>query len=269
MANNLQLGSIQSINLGNVPTLSITGATGSSSPGLFANITAQSASALDDFLGTSYEPHVKKYQVFEIEHDLLALSVAWHRLRKEHMNGGAYTPVSKLLDSQLIKHLSGNDISQAQMIRDYYSKKIMVIKLKGIPMSRYKQDLSTFIHSEGKIFKEDICPLAYRLPEFYEYDTQVDELYATYNREIKSNTSNEKTLKLVKTLTLGKKYAKRKEYWFTDEYENLHRLSFLHDNPLLSLLDLCAGKELTIGGKWRKMNKDDREFFINDKPIFG
>lgn len=262
---NLQLGSIQPLNLNNLSSINITGATGSSSAGLFANVTAQTAA---DFLG-SLEPHVKKYQVFEIENDLLALSVAWYRLRKEHSNGGTYTPVSKLLDSQLIKHLSGQDIAQAQVIRDYYSKKIMVNKLKGIPMSRYKQDLNTFIHSEGKIFKEDICPLAYRLPEFYEYDTQVDELYVTHNREIKTPAEPTKNLTLVKSISVGKKYAKRKEYWFSDEHNNLHRLSFTHDNPLLTLLDMYSKNELTISGRWRKTNKDDREFFINDKPVFS
>lgn len=262
---NLQIGSIQPLNLNNIPTISLTGATGSSSAGLFANITAQSAA---DFLG-NYEPHVKKYQVFEIDNDLLALSVAWFRLRKEHSNGGSYTPVSKLLDSELIKHLSGEDIAQAQVIRDYYSKKIMVMKLKGTQMSRYKQDLSTFIHSDGKIFKEDMCPLVYRLPEFYEYDTQVDELYSTHNREIKTTAEPTKKLTLVKSLTVGRKYNKRKEYWYSDEHNNLHRLSFSHDNPLLTLLDLYSTNELTISGRWRKTNKDDREYFINDKPIFG
>lgn len=262
---NLQIGSIQPLNLNNIPTISLTGATGSSSTGLFANITAQSAA---DFLG-SYDPHVKKYQVFEIENDLLALSVTWHRLRKEHANGGSYIPVSKLLDAELIKHLSGQDIQQAQVIRDYYSKKIMVMKLKGTQMSRYKQDLSTFIHSDGKIFKEDMCPLVYRLPEFHEYDIQIDELYSTYNREIKTPAEPIKNLTLVKSLVVGRKYAKRKEYWLSDEHSNLHRLSFSHDNPLLTLLDLYSKNELKISGRWRKTSKDDREFFINDKPNFG
>lgn len=246
-------------------TISITGAQGSSSTP-WQNITT--SISLDD-LEYQVGSHVKKYQVFEIEHDLLALSVTWYRLRKEHMNGGAYTPVSKLLDAELIKHLSGQDIAHAQLIRDYYSKKIMVLKLKGVPLSRYKQDLNSFIHSEGKIFKEDMCPLVYRLPEFYDYDTQVDQLYETYNRQTKPNPSTSKRLNLVKTLVVGKKYSKRKEYWFVDDYENLHRLSFSHDNPLLPLLDMCASKELNIAGKWRKTSKDDREFFINDKPTFG
>jgi len=262
-------GAIPSITIGaagsGLSSNVVLGQSGTSSPGLFANITALNAV---DF-NMSHEPHVKKYQVYEIENDLLALSVAWFRLRKQHANGGTYTPISKLLDSELLKHVSGEDIAQAQVIRDYYSKKIMVMKLKGTQLSRYKQDLSTFVHSDGKIFKEDMCPLVYRLPEFHEYDTQLDELYGTYNREITIKAEHSKNLKLVKSLTVGRKYNKRKEYWFSDEHSNLHRLSFTHDNPLLSLLDLYTKNELTISGRWRKTNKDDREFFINDKPVFS
>jgi hypothetical protein len=273
------LANYQTVNLGSVPTISITGAGGAgSNAGLFSNVTlgqsigigavgAQSSS--DDFFTNLSGSHVKKYQVYEIENDLLALSVTWHRLRKNHMNGGQYVPIDKLIDSTLIKHLSGEDMARAQEIHDYYSKKIMVMKLKGSGLSRYKEDLNTFVHSNGKIFKEDMCPLAYRLPEFYEYDVELDTLFGKYNRTVRLASEPERTLKLVKSLYVGKKYSKRKEYWFSDEYDNLHKLTFTHDNPLLTLLDYYAQNEIKIAGKWRRTSKDDREYFINDKPIFG
>lgn len=267
MANSF--GAIPSITIGaagsGLNSNVVLGQSGTSSPGLFANITALNAV---DF-NMLHEPHVKKYQVFEIENDLLALSVTWHRLRKEHANGGPYVPIDKLLNSALIKHLSGEDMARAQEIRDYYSKKIMVMKLKGTGMSRYKQDLNTFIHSDGKIFKEDMCPLAYRLPEFYEYDVELDSMFGEYNRTVNTASAPTKNLKLVKSLCVGKKYSKRKEYWFSDEYDNLYRLTFAHDNPLLALLDLYTQAEIKITGKWRRTSKDDREYFINDKPVFG
>lgn len=259
MANNLSKNALIG---GSVPF----NVSGTNSTGLYA----QNITSIDDFLGNQrYEPHVKTYQVFEIEDDLLALSAAWYRIRQAQLNGADYIPISKLLDSTLKSKLLGEDIEQAAKIRDYYSKKIMVQKLKGIPQSRFKEDLNSLIHSSGKIFKEDICPLAYRLPEFYVYDTDLDELFVDHNREVKSVTEPVKNVTLVKSMYVGKKYTKRKEYWFSDDDKNLHRLTFAHDNPLLPLLDFTAKKPMRISGAWRKFSKDDREFFINDKPKFG
>ena len=77
-----------------------------------------------------------------------------------------------------------DDRTRATEIRNYYSKKIMMMLLKQRQLSVYREDLRTFINTNGQIFKKDMMPLVYKLPEFYDYDNLVDELFADLNKKI-------------------------------------------------------------------------------------
>lgn len=208
--------------------------------------------------------NVNKYEVYEISKDLLALSVCWARYRKVRNEPGLHPNITKLLDSELFRLVSEDDIAQANVIRDYYSKKIMVWKLKNINLSSFRQDLNSFIHSNGQTFKESMLPLAYRLPEFYEYDVEFETMAFDYNKEVKSydsRASNEtKQLKFVKKLTVNKKYTKSKEYWFTDTHNNLVNFSLASNNLLLPLLDNVVTKgNVIINAKYKKSYRDGNE----------
>ncbi len=231
-------------------------------------LNTNSVITLDEFLDNN--THVKKYQVYEIDEDLLALSTAWKRLRDEYKNGSPYTPIEKLLDKNLFKHVKDVDHEQAKNIRDYYSKKIMLWKLKGQNLTKFRDDMNTFIHSNGKIFKEDICPLVYRLPEFYEYDFGFDELANHHNKIISDKQKGKvtKNLSLQKTFNVGRKYSKRKEYWFSDEQDNLISISFTSDNPLISLLDLHTQKPITLSGNISYKSRDNVEYGVIEKYSF-
>ena len=221
-------------------------------------------------LELSTDPHVRKYQVLEIDEDLLALSSAWKRLRDIHKNGGTYSGIYKLTDKDLFDKVKEEDHEKAKEIRDYYSKKIMMWKLKGQILSKFRADMNTFIHTDGKIFKEDICPLVYRLPEFYEYDIVFDKLANEHNKIINQTAQIKvtKNLKLRQTFLIDKRHTKRKEYWFTDENDNLVTLSFTHDNPLLPLLDKSTVNPITIFGKFTKRFRDNVEYYVADKYSF-
>jgi len=251
-------------------TISITGAQGSTA-NPWQNLTT--SISLDD-LDWGNNPHVKKYQVLEIDEDLLALSCAWQRIREVNKKNDAtqYVSVAKLTDTALFKRLTQQDHDKAALIRDYYSKKIMMWKLKEQKLSKFREDMNTFIHTDGKIFREDMMPLAYRLPEFYDYDTEFDLLTATYNKKVSQdarNDRNDKELKLVKTFVVGKKYSKRKEYWFIDENKDLVTMSFLHDNPLLSLMDYHSTGTFKINGMFTKKYRDNCEYLEANKFKFA
>jgi len=216
--------------------------------------------------------NVKKYEVYEISQDLLALSVCWSRYRKVKDEHGLRPTITKLLDSDLFRLVSEDDITQANIIRDYYSKKIMVWKLKNIKLTPFREDLNTFVHSDGKTFKESMMPLAYRLPEFYEYDIEFEKMSFEYNKEVKRQDtmlqSDKKKLKFVKQLAVNKKHFKCKEYWFTDNYNNLVSLSFEINNPLLSLFDMTIDNtDITIIGTYRKKSRDGSEYLKVDNKF--
>ena len=216
--------------------------------------------------------NVKKYEVYETSQDLLALSVCWSRYRKVKDEHNLRPVITRLLDSELFRLVSEDDITQANAIRDYYSKKIMVWKLKNIKLTQFREDMNTFIHSDGKTFKENMMPLAYRLPEFYEYDIEFEKMSFEYNKEVKRQDtmlqSDKKKLKFVKQLVVNKKHFKCKEYWFTDNYNNLVSLNFETNNPLLSLFDITVNNtDITIIGTYRKKTRDGSEYLKVDNKF--
>lgn len=219
------------------------------------------------------DSHVKKYQVFEIDEDLLALSCTWQRLRSPEYKEthDSYVPVSKLTDNTLFKHIKQEDRDKAAQVRDYYSKKIMLWKLKGENLSRFREDMNSFIHTDGKIFREEMMPLAYRLPEFYDYDSDFDILSNEYNKKVTQSSDTitcVKRLKLAKTFVVGKRHSKRKEYWFGDENNDLVAMYLSLDNPLISLLDLYAQNPIQVSAMYFKKYRDNNEYLMANKFKF-
>ena len=240
------------------PTISIgalgTGSTGYSAQGVnLGNFEFQ------------FNDDVQKYEVYEISKDLLALSVCWARYRKSRDIPGPQPTITKLLDSELFRLVTEDDIAHANIIRDYYSKKIMVLKLKNVGFTAFREDLNTFIHNDGKMFKENMLPLAYRLPEFYKYDVEFEKMSFEYNKEVKRNDDPHvvtvKQLKFIKKLSVNNKRNKHQEYWFSDIYNNLVNINIENSNPLLSLLDMIVDKnDIKIQGNFRKCSRDGSEF---------
>lgn len=218
-------------------------------------------------------PNVRRYEVIEITEDLLVLSIAWQRLRTLAKQDGAnYVNITSLTDATLFNYVTSEDQQKASKIRDYYSKKIMMWTLKGMKLSKFREDMNQFIHSDGKVFKETMAPLVYRLPEFYDYDIEFDSLFTECNKEIKQEprvVRIDKTLSLRKTFVVGKKYNKRKEYWFSDSDKNLVTFSVTNDNPLIPLLDNHIKTPIKMYAAYSKRTRDGVEYLMADKYNFG
>lgn len=236
-----------------------------------------SASGSIDFdwnhLTNGLNSNVKKYEVYEISQDLLALSVCWARYRKVKDEHNLRPVITKLLDSDLFRLVSEDDITQANVIRDYYSKKIMVWKLKNIKLTPFREDMNTFIHGDGKMFKETMLPLVYRLPEFYEYDVEFEKMSFEYNKEVKRQesqfVSEKKQLKFVKQLSVNTRRYKRKEYWFSDTHNNLVTFNIESNNPLISMLDMTLkNHDIYIDGRYKKSMRDGNEYLKIEKFSF-
>jgi hypothetical protein len=222
----------------------------------------------------AFNEDVKKYEVYEISQDLLALSVCWARYRKTRNDSGPQPTITKLLDSELFRLVTEEDIAQANIIRDHYSKRIMMWKLKNIKLTPFREDMNTFIHSNGKTFKESMIPLVYRLPEFYEYDVEFEKMSFDYNKEVKRHddslfVSERKQLKFVKQLSVNNRRVKRKEYWFSDSFNNLVTFSIEPSNPLISMLDMTLkNNEVNVVGKYKKISRDGNEYLKVDRFSF-
>jgi hypothetical protein len=181
--------------------------------------------------------------VFETSEDILALSVTWHRLRPliSHGISNIMNPSdrpTKLTDSILFKEIIQEDRDKANVIRDYYSKKLMMINLRGQRISNYRKDLSTFIHGDCKIVKEEMMPLIYRLPEFHEYDIGTDEMFRGLDTRFEDSRIASETIKTLSPVTkfvVKRKSGKYNEYWLRDEQNRPCRIEIDSSNQLLHL----------------------------------
>lgn len=222
-------GSHNTITLGNVQPLTAMNMSQIGSSILF-----------DQFSNTQ---HVKKYEVFETTEDILALSVTWHRLRPliSHGISNIVNPSNrptKLTDAVLFKEMIQEDRDKANVIRDYYSKKLMMINLRGQRISNYRKDLSAFIHGDCKVVKEEMMPLIYRLPEFYDYDISTDEMFRGLDTRFEDSRIASETIKTVSPVNkfvVKRKSGKYNEYWLRDEQNRPCRIEIDSSNQLMHL----------------------------------
>ena len=263
--NNITLGNFGAVGSSN--TITLGGLSGTGAAGQNINLSDFTFDWTDD-------SHVKKYQVYEIEEDLLALSTTWQRLRNERKTNPnmPHPSITRLIDKDLFRYVTDSDRERASTIRDYYSKKIMVWRLKNERFTAYRNDMNEFIHSDGNKFREEMCPLVYRLPEFYDYDSAFEAITREHNIKVKqplTHFSGKKTLSLVKTFNVGKKYSKRKEYWFSDENNDLISMSIEQNNVLIPLLDLYVEQTFTLNAVYSKKIRDEKEYLVANKFKFA
>ena len=234
-------------------------------------ITGSSVS-MDEWETFSNTPYAKKYEVFETTEDILALSVTWHRLRPliSHNINNIVNPndrPTKLTDSVLFKEIIQEDRDKAERIRDYYSKKLMVIILREQRISKFRKDLSTFVHGNSKIVKEEMMPLIYRLPEFYEYDIGFDEMIRDLNTrfEFPNQTdawSGTKILKPVKKFVVKLRTNKFSEYWLKDDDNKLCKIEIPIENKLNHLWEHFFEQEsVPLEGLYKHMERDGINYF--------
>ena len=248
---------------------------------LLPNNTTISLTSAGNVIGSSplnifedeIQHHVKRYEVFEIEEDLLLLSIVWQRMRKERDNNqqGQIAMPSTVTDKILFRNITPEDRTRTETIRDYYHKKFMMWALNDIRLTSFREDLKKLIQSDGKVFKENIRPLAYRIPEFYDYDVMFDEMFIEHNTQVKQDrqkATSTKTFKLVKTMVRKRRHSTVKEFWFSDENDNLNLMAVSKDNPLLKLMEYHSQNTFKIQGLFEKKIRDNREYCIVEKYSF-
>jgi len=221
----------------------------------------------DQFSNTE---HVKKYEVIETTEDVLALSVTWHRLRSliSHNINNIVDPnnrPSNLTDTILFNEMIQEDRDRANVIRDYFSKKIMMITLRGQNLSGFRKELNSFIHGDCKVFKEELLPLIYRLPEFYDNDIQHDEMFRDFNKQFEDDLKQwrgTKTLKPVRKFFINLKTKKFLEYWLKDDLNRGYRIEIPFENKLNHLWEHFFEQEsIPILGSYMHREHDGINYY--------
>lgn len=227
------------------------------------NLTFQSTQDMfNGYLSVIDNPNIKKYQMIESNEDLLILSCVWYRLRDNKPYG---VGIHNLFDTTLFSNIQDVDRLLAASIRDYYSKKIMMMKLQGSPLTKFREDLNKFIHGDGRHFEEKICGLVYKLPEFYAYDTKFDLIVQECDKTVNEFNfrDNYKThyLEHIGTLYPSHKRYKAIEYWFKNENNQLVRTSFEPRNPLLKVWEHIIKDGVKLKALYYSKNRDNIGYF--------
>jgi hypothetical protein len=232
-----------------------------------SNVTSASFNFND--LSTNFNPLVKKYEIVETTEDIVALAVTAQRVFKtDHIH-------YKLLDADLFKKVTSDDRMKATSIKEYYSKKVMMHKLKSErKLSSFREDMNKLIHTDGTTFKESMIGVAYWLPEFYEYDLKLDLIKTNYdiNQDFDklNKQGNPGTLRLsvdlqpVECLQRRTKRTKNHEYWFKDTKRNAGVVIKIEDkNQLKHVWDYVFNneKQVTISGQYTRQTLDNFEYF--------
>lgn len=101
--------------------------------------------------------------------DPLALSCCRYRKMKDKESKASLYTVDQY------SHITADDYEQANSIRSYYRGRLTEIVLKGSQLSKFRQDLAQFV-SEQLVDYRSFEGMIYRLPEFYDYDQQLDRV---------------------------------------------------------------------------------------------
>ena len=212
---------------------------------------------------------LRKYEVYESTENLLALSVASHRLMRDSKI------YYKVTDREIFNKVNPEDRIMADQIKDYYSKKVMMWKLKGNgQLSRFREDMNKLIHSDMLTFKENMIGIAYWLPYFYHYDIDMDivksQLTTNQNFEQMNKDGKPGVLRLteelipLKRLERKSKRTKSFEYWFKNaEYDAGVVIHLEEKNQLQHLWDTIFNKKepLKIEGYYTRRHRDDFEYY--------
>jgi hypothetical protein len=185
---------------------------------------------------------IRTHKVLEVDGDFLVLSCAQQRLVKQNQ----ILPYTKFYSSQVISKVIEADYIKALNIRDYYSKQMMLWKIKDCKLSKFREELNIYIHGAKNSIKESFVGMVCRLPEMYDYDLEFDELKPYANTTKTRYVSKNFELKFKKKLLWKQKNSARMEYYFVDHLDNLWCLPFDHTNQLLQVFDRILVDKISI-----------------------
>ena len=206
---------------------------------------------------------LNKKEIYESTEDVLNLACAWHRL-KTQPEGYASLSKTSLLTKTLYSNVTDIDRLNAYNIRQYYSKKIMMWRLKNEFLTRYREDLNQFIHSDGVSFAKDFIGMAFTLPKFYEYDRQLDTIFQF---QFNNNLEKLKGKQIKKLAFIDRTKREKKalravyEYWFADEENHIVCVPINVENSLRSLWENFLDKPINLEGSFYIKHRDDYVFY--------
>lgn len=201
----------------------------------------------------------------KFDEDPLLISCTLYRLIKEKPNSMHRCWSIEAHAKEIAKQITSEDRAFSSTISKYYRDKLLVSRLKSIPLSEFRTDLYTYLTERPTRISEKFIGMIYKLPYFYEYDVGVTSIFGLDHTECSqgSHFTDTKTLSFISKLDAHKKHKKEYEYWFNDDAGVRYMVPVAKNNCLLKLWENTIDTEqVNINGKFEQKYKDDRSYYV-------
>lgn len=201
------------------------------------------------------------YQETPIKFDVnpLVLSVRLKKIRDENP-----TQWFRLEDPEVKSRLMGEDFSEAEVIKEYYSKKMMWINLRDSRLSDYRNNLVQFLSQVKSTLSKKEVGMVVSLPYFYQEDQVLDSIVKNYRvsncPNVKPNlTKFTRELVYIHQTTRWVNKKKFVFYWFADDNQFVYNIQLEDGNTLKRFFeDIVLTKSSTVFDTY--INKVDYPF---------
>lgn len=209
-------------------------------------------------------PEIHNTAVIKTSEDPLVLSCTLNRLYQLKKYAFDFT------SSDLPTQITNEDRELADKIRNHYRSKLVVAKIRGTTMSKFRTDVALFLSSDCKLFDNTYAfpsrfsGLIFRLPHFYKNDLILYDIFGSEYFEIKESDLalvGDRKLKFIQKIDTGIKTKPFVEYWFSDKNDNRVYLEIDKNNPLIPLFEGLLDKEISIVAAFKAGHRDNLNFF--------
>lgn len=171
--------------------------------------------------------------------DPILLSVVLERVNKQ----GNFTSIQ---DDRLSNFVTDIDVEYANSIRKYFLNKVLEWKLKGVPLTRFREDLVKVLANNSNDSYVELIPIIRSLPKMFEYDKEFMPMLALPQNKANNGSIKKEVFKLT-FLTRINDLKHMIEYWFTDE-ERIYCFRKDSRDPLLVLWEnyLSLNKDISV-----------------------
>lgn len=209
----------------------------------------------------------KKHANVTSEYHLLVIACGAYRLANQE------NPLIYSIEAFPTKKIQPVDFELADQVKDYYSKKLTWLKIKGKTLTKFRKDLSTFLYTSfddetGRYTTPDYYSgMAYRLPYFYVYDTELDKIFSDKIPYDFLPFVGSKVLHFIKRLPRHSQRTAFFDYFFVDEHNFKYCISLMKDNPCISLYENIVNKyPIVVTGKFKPV-KQDHNYYSLEKYV--
>jgi hypothetical protein len=202
----------------------------------------------------------------DVGYDLLAVSAyLFRRYRNDPANR-----FSNLIQVKC-PEVEEQDRQRADDIARHFSEQIVMAQLRGDPITDFQQAVAGFINGNRMTLREGRQGMIYRLPEYYENDIKVRDMFNIHWCEhtfVPADYRGIRTLVPVDTVARNTRHESVIQYWMKDEVTgNPTVLTVDSKNQLKYLWDhqFARGESLSVSAEYQNRTYVTGQNFVQGK----